>query len=496
MFGGTRLGFTHKHSALQRNILIPKYYDPTILTRLRALSETHQLISLGDLVDEGDFVTQQGHDIGKHTYGGPIPYIRTSDLANWEIVSTPKQGVYEEVHHQYQAKQNVAPGDVLMVRDGTYLIGTSALVTDADLPLLYQSHLLRFRPTSNARISGPLLIVLLSSPIVRRQIRAKQFTAGIIDKLEDRYKELILPLPKDPSFVQELGREAEQLIKRRVEFREKLRRIPLWAQGIFDFKPEDLSRAWAERFDSLQRMGFVQRSSGIRTNVFIPKYYDPSIREELALLEPQFELRTIAELVSSGLLQVDTGVEVGKLAYGTGPVPFVRTSDLSNWELKGEPKQRVAVELYEHLRSRTDVRPYDIFLVRDGTFLVGTSAIVVPSDQQLLYAGGLYKVRATDFARLDPYLLLALLNSPIVKRQIRAKQFTRDIIDTLGKRLFEVVVPIPRSPRRRESLASLTRAVVEERAQLRDRAKELALAVEGAEQLDEEERELVDEIAL
>jgi hypothetical protein len=65
-----------------------------------------------------------------------------------------------------------------------------------------------------------------------------------------------------------------------------------------------------------------------------------------------------------------------------------------------------------------------------------------------------------------------------------------DIIDTLGKRLLEIVVPIPRSAKRRDSLASLTREVVEERAQLRDRAKELALAIEGAEQLDEEERRI------
>lgn len=243
-------------------------------------------------------------------------------------------------------------------------------------------------------------------------------------------------------------------------------------------------------------MGFVQRSSGIRANIFIPNYYDPSIKQELASLEPEFQLRTIAELVDSELLQVDTGIEVGKLAYGTGPVPFVRTSDLSNWELKGEPKHRVSVELYENLKSRIDVRPYDIFLVRDGTLLVGTSAIVVPSDKHLLYAGGLYKLRSKDFGRLDPYLLLALLNSPVVKRQMRAKQFTRDIIDTLGKRLFEVVVPIPRSTKRRVSLASLTREVVEERAQLRDRAKALVLAIEGTDRLDEEERELVEEMAI
>jgi hypothetical protein len=34
---------------------------------------------------------------------------------------------------------------------------------------------------------------------------------------------------------------------------------------------------------------------------------------------------------------------------------------------------------------------------------------------------------------------------PIVRCHMRAKQFTRDIIDTLGKRLFEVLLPNPKN---------------------------------------------------
>lgn len=80
---------------------------------------------------------------------------------------------------------------------------------------------------------------------------------------------------------------------------------------------------------------------------------------------------------------------------------------------------------------------------------------------------------------MDPYLLLALLNAPIVRRQMRAKQFTRDIIDTLGKRLFEVFLPIPKDAELAARIAKETRSVIETRAKLRDRTKEIALEVEG-----------------
>ena len=106
----------------------------------------------------------------------------------------------------------------------------------------------------------------------------------------------------------------------------------------------------------------------------------------------------------------DTGIEIGKMAYGTGPIPFMRTSDISNWELKGDPKQNVSVEIYEE--NKQDVQPEDIFVVRDGTYLVGTSCILTEHDTRILYCGGIYKLRVNDKKKLDPYLLLALLNAP------------------------------------------------------------------------------------
>jgi type I restriction enzyme M protein len=181
--------------------------------------------------------------------------------------------------------------------------------------------------------------------------------------------------------------------------------------------------------------------------------------------------------VKNKVVNWDTGIEIGKMAYGTGHIPFIRTSDISNWELKGDPKQSVSEEIYG--ANKQDVQPEDIFVVRDGTYLVGTSCILTEDDTKILYCGGMYKLRVKDKKKLDPYLLLALLNTPIVRRQMRAKQFTRDIIDTLGKRLFEVVLPIPKDAKIRKKIGDETRRVIETRVQLRNRAREIAYEVEG-----------------
>jgi hypothetical protein len=328
---------------------------------------------------------------------------------------------------------------------------------------------------------------------VLRQVRAKQFTAGIIDKIEDRYRELVLPLPQTEREVAELGRRAEELVERRVELRERLKGLPPRAEGTASAPASEAE----EPVPDSSRFGYTLKSTEVHSNVFIPKYYDPGIRHTLEDMAGDYELRSIGELEAEGILGLSTGIEVGKLAYGTGDIPFVRTSDLANWELAGQPKQRISRELYETYRQRVDLRPDDVLLVRDGTYLIGTSAILTSADAEALYAGGIYRIRALQPAKLDPYLLLVLLNTRIAKRQIRSKQFTRDIIDTLGRRLLEVVLPIPKSAALAGDLAEEARATVEERIRLHDEAKALVLDLEGGvAAADEEERELTSQLAV
>ena len=485
-----RLGYIQQSDTLAGNILIPKYYDPTVDARLQALSNTHDLVRVGDLVAAGHITTQSGHDIGKITYGtGTIPFVRTSDLSDWELKSQPKQGVSEEVFNAFAPqKQDVAPGDVFMVKDGTYLVGTAAMVTESDLPMLYQSHLLRMRVSPSSPVDAGLLLAALSSPIVRRQVRARQFSAGILDKIEGRYLELVLPIPRG-TLRTHIAEEVVKLVQRRAELRELLRKVPAWVLT----QERSLESFVHEKVDDEPspdtRLGFTA-DYAMLGQTLIPKYYDPSLSSELSSMSGAFDLISIGELVDKGILTASTGIEVGKMAYGTGSVPFVRTSDLSNWELKGAPKQKVSQELFEALDERLDARPGDVLLIRDGTYLVGTSAIVSELDGDLLFSGGVYKLRCVDEIALNPYLLIALLNLPIVRRQIKSKQFTRDIIDTLGRRLFEVILPVPKKSRRREEIAHSVRAIVHERAELRERAKQLAIDLEGGE-VDEAERELI-----
>ena len=103
--------------------------------------------------------------------------------------------------------------------------------------------------------------------------------------------------------------------------------------------------------------------------------------------------------------------------------------------------------------------------------------MITDSDKKMLYCGGLIKIRVNDTRNFDSYVLLGLLNSYIVKRQIRTKQFTRDVIDTLGQRFKEVILPMPRSQEIKEAISSRVSSIINNRIEARDAITELALDI-------------------
>jgi hypothetical protein len=488
---GLRLGYTVPSSQIRNAIFTPRYYDPSIDERLDELQATHELVSLQELIDSGELQLRQGRYIDKLNYGtGPVPYIRTSDIANWELRGSPKHGVSEAIADQYRAFMDVRELDVLLVHEGTYLIGTSCLLTRYDTDILFQHHVAKLRATGD-RIDGPLLIACLLSPVVQRQIRARQFTADVIDSIVGRLPEVKVPLHRSESRRRTLAKKALEIFSGRAEARVRLavlgRGLDAAAsngdfQGLRDTVfARELTGSGQVSFlgEKFGSESFTIATSDVEKGILLPRYYDPGVADELRSMAGSCDLISIGDLVRTGVVELKTGDEVGKLAYGGGRVSFIRTSDFGNWELKHDPKQRVSAQVYDRFSQKQSAEVGDILLVRDGTYLVGTTSIVQAGDLPLLFSGGIYRIRVLNTEVLSPALLLALLNMRVVRRQMRNKQFTRDVIDTLGHRLLEVILPIPTSRADRASISSTVEELIARRATLRADAAELGAAAEA-----------------
>lgn len=229
------------------------------------------------------------------------------------------------------------------------------------------------------------------------------------------------------------------------------------------------------KLDKYSHLGYQIPLNKIADNILAPRYYNPETDEMLLQLQKTHDLIKIDELVSSGILQIKTGDEIGKLAYGTGIIPFIRTTDISNWEIKVDPKHCVSEEIYQSLATKQDVKEGDILMVKDGSYLIGTCGYITKYDTRILFQSHIYKLRVKDTSKLSPYLLLAALSSEPVRRQIQSKRFTQDIIDSLGDRIYELVLPIPKDEMLRERITEIVKKSIGDRIEARELARKACL---------------------
>lgn len=229
--------------------------------------------------------------------------------------------------------------------------------------------------------------------------------------------------------------------------------------------------------DKPSLLGYSVTRNELNGNILSPRYYNPEIKKLMSSLSGTHDVISMAKLFADGVIEIKTGDEVGKLAYGTGKIPFVRTSDISNWEVKLNPKHGISEGIFNKYKLKQNVQPYDILMVKDGTYLIGTCAILTQYDTDIVYQSHLYKIRVLKPDVISPFLLLAILSSNPIKEQIRSKRFTQDIIDSLGKRIYELLLPIPKSKKKQKQISSTVEKVINDRIQARELARKACLAV-------------------
>lgn len=233
----SHLGFKKKFEEIVDGILLPKYYNPDLKTELNSYKRSgdFKLKSFNDLVNDKIIEISRGNEVGSENYGtGDIPFIRTSEIANWEIIADATHCLSETVYNKYKKRQNIEKGDILVVNDGTYLMGRSAMITDQDLKIVIQSHFRRIKVLDKSKMSPFLILALLGLKIVQRQIESKSFRQGTISTLGNRLHEVVLPIPKKKGQIEEIVKMTKSIITKKRNSKKKLRDFN------YNGKPESL----------------------------------------------------------------------------------------------------------------------------------------------------------------------------------------------------------------------------------------------------------------
>ncbi|MEJ2250027.1 MAG: N-6 DNA methylase, partial [Candidatus Lokiarchaeota archaeon] len=221
------------------------------------------------------------------------------------------------------------------------------------------------------------------------------------------------------------------------------------------------------------RNGFFIPLSKLRSRSLIPRFYDPSIKKDLSVLKSDFNLIRVEKLIDEGLISIFSGQGVQKKYYGTGDIPYIRTSDISNWEPKIDPTHSVSDEIFEKFKQ--DLKINDILFVQDGGRLIGKTCILSEKrDIKTLIQSHFQIIRIKNQKKLNPYLVLYLLNTPIVKKQISANIVVQSTIATIGDRIKDLILPIPKNSEVKDKIVSKIKGIIKERAMLRKKIEDIS----------------------
>ena len=122
--------------------------------------------------------------------------------------------------------------------------------------------------------------------------------------------------------------------------------------------------------------------------------------------------------------------------------PLLETSDLANFEISVDPTKSVSVQIYSEFAPQQALKPGDVLFVADGRYRIGATAILTKTNYRCVVQSHLKIISVVKPESLDPYELLYALSLPATRLKIRNLVFVQSTLGTMGRRLFELRIPI------------------------------------------------------
>lgn len=186
----------------------------------------------------------------------------------------------------------------------------------------------------------------------------------------------------------------------------------------------------------------VSKSEFVETDLWTPMYSYPLYVNTLKAIQSKWQtinIGAIAELKKGD--EVGSDAYIGYIDKRKTDVPFVRTSDIVNYEIDQYPDFFIPKEIYEELGQ--DIITGDILFTNDGK--IGQVGIVTEYDKFILQSH-IKRIRLNNSAKrlgLSPeYVFLALTIKEIGIYQAKRYTVIQSTIPTMANNLVKVEIPI------------------------------------------------------
>jgi type I restriction enzyme, S subunit len=429
-------------SAIEKEKWTPKY--AYIFKKLETFPNALQL---DEFISEGP---TNGIDLRNFTKSGKN-YVRISDMRRFFIsYSDIKKVEFNKIPKNIQLKEK----DILVSRKGTP--GISVITTKGDIDNIIgtEAILLRIKESYDPYY----LVAFLNSKVFYEQVLNN--LSGAVASGINHPSLKKLKILYDKSLVKKVSDKVKGTIKLHV----KANSILANTQNIFYQKLGiDFSRIEKENFYSTNLSGFFV------IDLWTPAYSYPFYINTLKAIQRKWKTVPLGEIATA-----KKGDEVGSDNYNKyldkkdSDVPFIRTSDLVNYEVDQFPDFYIPEEIYQELKQ--DIKAGDVLFNNDGK--IGLAAFLTPQDKVILQSHikriRLKKEAIEKYKFTQEYLFLVLTIKEIARYQAERYTVIQSTIPTISSHLLDFEIPVLD----KKSIDEITK-LVKEAFELKDEKKKL-----------------------
>jgi restriction endonuclease S subunit len=365
-------------------------------------SNSLELIEIGDQRLKANIT--DGEHAGQIFLSSGILFIKNSSLKDYEI--SILDGFYISVEKHKKLKRSALKSeDVLFTTIGH--IGSSAIVPEIFEEANINQNLVKIE-IDKSFLDPYYFSAFLNSSLVKEQIRCL-FTGNIHGILTyPKIRKIVILKPAD-----KIQREIRESYKKAIMLEIESNKLIINAK-------EEFNKLLEIKEENKQNKNFYTISlSQLKENILTPQFYSPESSSIKFQLSDKYPIKKLGG--EMGIAEVNKGNEVGSDNYNIylekkdTDLPFIRTSDVYNFQVDSNPDYYVPNEIAVMMNQK--ILPKDILFTKDGK--IGKVAMVTDSDN-FFAASGIAIIRAN---KISPYyLFLSLLSEQV--GQIQAKQNT------------------------------------------------------------------------
>lgn len=397
------------------------YYLGEILDKTLSKFKTHPISYFSSSIRKGIF------DLNSKLYqSSGIPFIRISNLMSYTL--DEKGMVYIPLkNHKKECKTILVPGDLALSKIGKYLGKI------AQIPLRYNEVNISQNIIGVAFDCEDYLrkyvFLYLTTPLAINQILrvSKQHNQNKLTLPDIR--ELKIPLLSEAR-MRFYAKEVDELSILENDSYNLIKKAQQLFYDKLDIQFKDIKKEFT----------FTTSLKEIRAESFFsPEYSNPLYNNTIKALE-KFDIKALSELVKPY-----KGSEVGSENYNLytdkidSDIPFIRTSDIVNYEVDNYPDFFIADRVYQELNQ--EIMPLDIVFSKDGS--IGNVAMLTEADKVIIGSGFLI-LRTKKDSEINPYYIFCALSIPeISDYQSRKRTVIASTIPHLRpENLLKTTIPI------------------------------------------------------